>query len=170
MISKKRKISKERKKAIDEGIGNIFNKTDSRVESGCDPFEADFQATLEIYIFMMQKHLFDSPGQLLPTQIDGQDEWDFYLDILEKIDFPPETCALLMAPSALKNLFHLLNHEDSTSQNLHGFVLESAFGIYFESIGLWINNKMVTRVYRAFYVNMVPDNEGCKGNIKFICN
>jgi hypothetical protein len=48
MISKKRKISKERKKAIDEGIGNIFNKTDSRVESGCDPFEADFQATLEI--------------------------------------------------------------------------------------------------------------------------
>ncbi len=85
-------------------------------------------------------------------------------------DLPPEKCALLMAPIAFKNLFHLLNHEDSTSQNLHGFVLESAFGIYFESIGLWINNKMVTRVYRAFYVNMVPDNEGCKGNIKFICN
>ena len=106
-----------------------------------------------------------------------------FCPFLEKIDLPPETCALLIAPIAFKNLFHLqtfwpyktvngypTNHEDSTSQNFHGFVLGFAFGIYFESIGLWINNKMVTRVYRAFYVNMVPDNEGCKGNIKFICN
>ena len=37
-------------------------------------------------------------------RIDGQEEWDFYLDIQEKLDLPPDTCALLMTPRAFKSL------------------------------------------------------------------
>jgi hypothetical protein len=99
MVTKKMKTDK-----IEREVAQIFAKSDARVESGCDPVEADWQATLELHIFMMQKHLFANQGQLLPMQIDGQEEWDFYLDIQEKLDLPPDTCALLMTPSAFKSL------------------------------------------------------------------
>ena len=99
MATKKTKIDK-----IENGAAHIFTKSDARVESGCDPVEADWQATLELYIFMMQKPLLANQGQLLPMRIDEQEEWDFYLDIQEKLDLPPDTCALLMTPSAFKEL------------------------------------------------------------------
>ena len=99
MVTKKSKIDK-----IEDGVARIFAKADARIESGCDPIQADWQATLELYTFMMQKHLLAHQGQLLPMQIDAQDEWDFYLDIQEKLDLPPDTCALLMTPSAFKSL------------------------------------------------------------------
>ncbi len=89
---------------IEHGVEHIFAKSDARAESGCDPVQADWQATLELYIFMMKKHLLVNQGQLLPMRIDDQEEWDFYLDIQEKLDLPPDTCALLMTPSAFKRL------------------------------------------------------------------
>jgi len=104
MASKKRKMDKKRKKSIDEGIKNIYSKVYARIKSGQDPLLAEWQATLEIYLFMVQEHQFENPGQLLPMQIDGQDEWDFYLDSQEKLDLPPETCAVLVTPSAFKSI------------------------------------------------------------------
>jgi len=53
---------------------------------------------------LMEKHLLKHPGQLLPMQISGQEEWEFYQDIQEKLDLPPEICAVLITPSAFKDI------------------------------------------------------------------
>jgi len=37
-------------------------------------------------------------------QISGDDEWDFYLDVMEKLDLPPDTGAVLVTPSAFKEM------------------------------------------------------------------
>ncbi|MFC1814512.1 hypothetical protein ACFL0M_00935 [Thermodesulfobacteriota bacterium] len=100
----KKEIKKRSQKSINEGVRKIFAKADARVKSGQDTFSADWQATLELFLFMMHEHLVANPGQLHPMQIDGQDEWDFYLDIQEVADLPPDTCALLMTPSAFKSI------------------------------------------------------------------
>ena len=95
---------KKSSKLINEGVGKIFGKADARIKAGQEAFGADWQATLELFLFMMHEQLVANPGQLLPMQIDGQDEWDFYLDIQEVLDLPPDTCALLISPSAFKNM------------------------------------------------------------------
>ncbi|KKL91669.1 hypothetical protein LCGC14_1892370 [marine sediment metagenome] len=41
MATKNAKIDK-----IEHGVEHIFAKSDARVESGCDPVQADWQATL----------------------------------------------------------------------------------------------------------------------------
>ena len=96
--------NKNPQKSINEGVAKIFDKADARIKSGQEEFDADWQATLELILFMMHEHLVASPGQLLPIQIDGQEEWEFYLDIQEVLDLPPDTCALLISPSAFKNM------------------------------------------------------------------
>ena len=95
---------KNPKKSINKGVAKIFDKADARVKAGQEAFDADWQATLELFLFMMHEQLVESPGQLLPMQIDDQDEWDFYLDIQVALDLPPDTCALLISPSAFKNM------------------------------------------------------------------
>jgi hypothetical protein len=100
----KKGIKKRSQKSISEGVRKIFSKADARIKSGQDTFSADWQATLELYLFIMHEHLVANPGQLHPMQIDGQDEWDFYLDIQKVADLPPDTCALLMTPSAFKSI------------------------------------------------------------------
>jgi len=37
-------------------------------------------------------------------QTSGDDEWDFYLDVMEKLDLPPDTGAVLITPSAFKEM------------------------------------------------------------------
>ena len=97
-------MSTSNEKTIEDGVADIFAKADSRIESGCDPTMADWQATLELYIFMARDHLLSNQGQLVPIQIDDQDEWDFYLDIMGILDLPPDACALLMTPSGSKSM------------------------------------------------------------------
>jgi len=89
---------------MDEAVKNIFEKADARIEAGQEPLDADWQATLELMLLMIHRELLDNPGRLLPAQIDGQDEWNFYLDIQEKLDLPPDTYAALFTPSALKTI------------------------------------------------------------------
>ena len=55
-------------------------------------------------LLMMEEVLLESPGQLLPMQISQDDEWDFYLDVMEKLDLPPDTGAVLITPSAFKEM------------------------------------------------------------------
>jgi hypothetical protein len=53
---------------------------------------------------MMEEQLLKSPGQLLAMQINGDDEWDFFLDVMEKLDLPPDIGAVLVTPSAFKDM------------------------------------------------------------------
>ena len=104
MAKEKERINRELLKSMDEAVKNIFDKADARVRAGQEPLDADWQATLELMLLMIHKPLLDNPGRLLPAQIEGQDEWDFYLDIQEKLDLPPDTYAALFTPSALQTI------------------------------------------------------------------
>jgi hypothetical protein len=104
MAKEKESINKEVLKSMDEAVKNVFDKADARIEAGQEPIDADWQATLELMLLMIHRPLMDNPGRLLPAQIDGQDEWDFYLDIQEKLDLPPNTYVALFTPSALRTI------------------------------------------------------------------
>jgi hypothetical protein len=91
-------MDQERLKSIQESAKAIFKKAEKREKAGGDSFETGWQATLELMLLMMEKQLLESPGQLLPMQISGDDEWDFYLDVMEKLDLPPDTGAVLITP------------------------------------------------------------------------
>ena len=97
-------MEKNRKKSIEESLNEIFHKAEVREKDGSDSFNTRWQATLEIILLIMEKNIIEQPGQLLTMQIENQKEWEFYLDIKEKLDLPPETCAVLVTPSAFKNI------------------------------------------------------------------
>ena len=90
----------------------VFEKASVRKQSGCDPLSADWQAILEIALNLARGHLRRNPGRLLPLQIGGDDEWEFYLDLLEKIDLPPDTFAVMSTPSFSENLLDALDDQE----------------------------------------------------------
>lgn len=90
----------------------VFEKASVRKQSGCDPLTADWQAILEIALNLARSHLRRNPGRLLPLQIGGDDEWEFYLDLLEKIDLPPDTFAVMSTPSFSDNLLDALDDQE----------------------------------------------------------
>jgi hypothetical protein len=89
---------KKRTKSIQKSVDEIYQKAEAREKAGKDPFYCDWQASLEVLLLACEKAL--RPGQLVPIAIDGEREWEFYQDVLEKLDLPPEVCALLITPSA----------------------------------------------------------------------
>jgi hypothetical protein len=92
------------RKSIEKSAQAIFKKAEDREKAGRDRFETGWQATLELMLLMMQDQILENPGKLLPMQISGDDEWDFYLDLMEKLDLPPDTAAVLITPSAFKEM------------------------------------------------------------------
>jgi hypothetical protein len=108
-------MSEHRRKSIQKSAKAIFRKAEDREKAGGDYFETGWQATLELMLLMMEKQLLENPGQLLPMQISEDDEWEFYLDVMEKLDLPPDTGAVLITPSAFKDMkFPMLSEfEDS---------------------------------------------------------
>ena len=90
----------------------VFEKASVRKESGCDPLSADWQAILEIALNLARSHLRRNPGRLLPLQIGGDAEWEFYLDLLEKLDLPPDTFAVMSTPSFSDNLLDALDDKE----------------------------------------------------------
>lgn len=90
----------------------VFEKASVRKESGCDPLSADWQAILEIALNLARSHLRRNPGRLLPLQIGGDDEWEFYLDLLEKLDLPPDTFAVMSTPSFSDNLLDAFDEQE----------------------------------------------------------
>jgi len=90
----------------------VFEKASARKDSGCDPLVADWQAILEIALNLARTHLQRNPGRLLPLQIGGDEEWEFYLDLLAKLDLPPDTFAVLSTPSFSENLLDALDDQD----------------------------------------------------------
>ncbi len=97
-------MDKQRLISIQESAKAIFKKAEDREKAGGDHFEAGWQATLELMLLMAEEELLKNPGQLLPMQIGGDDEWEFYFDVMEKIDLPPDTGAVLVTPSAFKEM------------------------------------------------------------------
>jgi hypothetical protein len=89
-----------------------FEKAEARKKSGCDPLAADWQAILEIALNLACGHLRENPGRLLPLQIGNQEEWEFYLDLQEKLDLPPDTYAVLSTPSFSESLLDALDDQD----------------------------------------------------------
>jgi len=94
--------TKKRTKSIQESAEEIFEKAEAREKAGQDPFYSDWQATLEVMLLACEKAL--RPGRLVPIAIDGDREWEFYQDVLEKLDLPPDVCAVLLTPSAASAL------------------------------------------------------------------
>jgi hypothetical protein len=82
----------------------IFEKATRREEAGRNSFDAGWQASLETMLLMMEKRTAEQPGQLHPMQIDNDKEWEFYIRLKSKLDLPPETCAILITPSAFKSI------------------------------------------------------------------
>ncbi len=95
---------RKRKQELENTLKAIYDRADTREKSGRDPFEAGWQATLEVMLFLMDITLQDRPGQLLPVQIANDDEGDFYADTLKIIDLPPDTHAVLYTPSAFRDM------------------------------------------------------------------
>jgi hypothetical protein len=93
---------KKRTKSIQKSVDEIFEKAEAREEAGKDPFYCDWQASLEVMLLACEKAL--RPGQLVPIATDGDREWEFYQDILEKLDLPHDVCAVLLTPSAASAL------------------------------------------------------------------
>ena len=82
----------------------IVTRAEARKGKGSDDFGIDWQACLELLLLMMEKPFVDNPGQLLPMQIGGDEEWDFHVQTEIKLDLPPDACAVLVTPSAFKEL------------------------------------------------------------------
>jgi hypothetical protein len=97
-------MNKERRKSIERKTVAIFKKAEDRRKAGGDSFETGWQAALELMLLMMEEQLLENPGQLLPMQTSGDDEWDFYLDVMEKLDLPPDIGAVLITPNAFKEM------------------------------------------------------------------
>ena len=83
-------MDKERRKSIEKTAKAIFQKAEDREKAGGDYFYTGWQATLELMPLMMEEQLLENPGQLLPMRISEDDEWYFYLDVMEKLDLPPD--------------------------------------------------------------------------------
>jgi len=98
----KNREEKKRTKSIQKSVEEIYEKADARAKAGQDPLCSDWQATLEVMLLACEKAL--RPGQLVPIGIDEDREWEFYQDILEKLDLPPDVCSILLTPSAASAL------------------------------------------------------------------
>jgi hypothetical protein len=97
-------MDKQRRKSIHKKAEAIFKKAEDRQKVGGNHFETGWQAALELMLLMMEQQILENPGQLLPMQTSGDDEWDFYLDVMEKLDLPSDTGAVLITPSAFKEM------------------------------------------------------------------
>jgi len=94
----------KRKDSIQKSIQQITERAESRKQAGRDEFQADWQASLELLLLIAEDHLLEHPGQLEFIRITNREEWGFYVDVMEKLDLPPDTCALLITPSAFKGM------------------------------------------------------------------
>ena len=97
-------MDEKQRKFLEKSAKPIFKKAEDREKAGGDHIETGWQAILELILLMMERHFIENPGQLLPMQTSGDDEWNFYLDVMEKLDLPPDTGSVLVTPSAFKEM------------------------------------------------------------------
>jgi len=104
MAKTTRSKRKKNKDSIERFIQQITERAEFRKGAGRDEFQTDWQASLEVLLLMAEDHLKEHPGQLEFMRISNREEWGFYVDVMEKLDLPPDTCALLITPSAFKGM------------------------------------------------------------------
>ena len=151
-------MDQHHRKSLQKSAKAIFKKAEDREKAGENYFETGWQATLELMLLLMEEQLIENPGQLLPMQISGDDEWDFYLDVMEKLDLPPDTGAVLVTPSAFKDMKFPMQSEFEDSElapwnrnaysviisNIrdHTVILQASLpGIEFAGIDIFENGK-----------------------------
>ena len=94
----------ERLQELEYKVRAIQARAHKREKAGRDSTEVAWQATLEMMLLLMDMTLQNRAGQLLPVQIANEEEAAFYAEILEKVDLPPDTNAVLYTPTAFKNM------------------------------------------------------------------
>jgi hypothetical protein len=104
MAKTTKRKKRKNKDSIERSIQQITNRAESRKQAGRDEFQAHWQASLEVLLLMAEDHLKEHQGQLEFMRISNREEWGFYVDVMEKLDLPPDTCALLITPSAFKGM------------------------------------------------------------------
>ena len=98
-----------KKKKREDPYEKILEKAETRKQSGCDPIIADWQFIMEITLNMAGNQLQKRPGWLFPLQISARKEWEFYLDLQEKLDLPPDTNAVFCTPSFSNRVIDIAN-------------------------------------------------------------
>ena len=91
-------------KSIDKSVEAILRKAEQWESEGKDVLISFWQTILEIMLLTVGELVSKNPGKVVPMEIGNDDEWDFFLDIKQKVDLPPETCAVLVTPTAFKNM------------------------------------------------------------------
>ncbi len=91
-------------KSIEESLEAIFKKADKWESEGKDVVISFCQAILEIILLIVRELVAKNPGKVVPMEIGNDEEWGSFLDIKQKVDLPPETCAVLVTPTAFKNM------------------------------------------------------------------
>ncbi len=84
---------------IKKEMQKIMSRRDKRKEAGKAEVSAEMQAFYEIVILSMQEALSEHLGTTIPMQELEQEEFEVYLDVISKIDLPPEICAILITPN-----------------------------------------------------------------------
>ena len=93
--------TKKRTKSIQESAEEIFEKAEAREKAGQDPFLCSLAGYPGNSAPGVRRVLASGPV-VADAESMGREEWDFYLEVLEKLDLPPEICALLITPSAAR--------------------------------------------------------------------
>jgi hypothetical protein len=91
-------------KSMEESVEAILKKADQWESEGKDVLISFWQTILEIMLLVVRDSVSENPGKMVPMEINGQKEWEFFLDIKKKLDLPPETCAVFVSPTAFKNM------------------------------------------------------------------
>jgi hypothetical protein len=91
-------------KSVEESVEAIFRKADQWESEGKDVLISFWQTILEIMLLVVRELVSKNPGKVVPMEIGNDEEWEFFLDIKKKLDLPPETFAVLVTPTAFKNM------------------------------------------------------------------
>jgi hypothetical protein len=85
-------------------IDNLFKRYTERINHAYDSVEPILQLTLEFYLLLMRKSIEENPGKVISMGFDSDEEWSFFVDIVTKIDLPPDICTVFISPSTHKSI------------------------------------------------------------------
>ena len=91
-------------KSIENSVEAILRKAEQWESEGKDVLISFWQTILEIMLLTVRELVSKNPGKVVPMEIGNDEEWDFFWGIKKILDLPPETCAVLVSPTAFKNM------------------------------------------------------------------
>lgn len=87
---------------MQKDLQEIMDRAERRKKAGRNPVEVEFQLNMEIMFLLMKTPVLEHPGQLLPMQIDNEEEWNCYFEALEALDLPPDASGIFITPTAFR--------------------------------------------------------------------